>query len=159
MTKVKIIVPVLLVAIGAAAAYQFMFAKAEEPHKAKVEGEVYVLPREFLVNLVNLADSRFAKVNVALVFGHGYSAMMAAEHAAKEAGAKEGGAKPVEGFGVLPQGPVVRDIITDSLTSSRVTSLRRSAARDRLKKRIKRRLEKETDIEVEDVLFTDIAVQ
>ncbi len=156
MTKVKIIVPVLLVAIGAAAAYQFMFAKAEEPHKAKVEGEVYVLPREFLVNL---ADSRFAKVNVALVFGHGYSAMMAAEHAAKEAGAKEGGAKPVEGFGVLPQGPVVRDIITDSLTSSRVTSLRRSAARDRLKKRIKRRLEKETDIEVEDVLFTDIAVQ
>ncbi len=69
MKKLKIIVPVLLVVLGGA--YKFVLAKpAEAGPPPKIEGEVYVLPKEFLVNL---ADGKFAKLGVALVFHHGYS--------------------------------------------------------------------------------------
>lgn len=115
------------------------------------------MPREFLVNL---ADGRFARLNVALVFEHGYTASHAAEVAAKESGAgKKGAAKPVEGFGVLPQEPLLRDIITGSLASVRAGSLQRTEARERLKRKIGRRIAAKTDVKVEEVLFTDVAVQ
>ncbi|MGK2939733.1 MAG: flagellar basal body-associated FliL family protein [Solirubrobacteraceae bacterium] len=155
--KPKILVPVLVAVLAAGGAYKFMLAEPEAKPKHKVEGEVYVMPREFLVNL---ADGRFARLNVALVFEHGYTASHAAEVAAKESGAgKKGAAKPVEGFGVLPQEPLLRDIITGSLASVRAGSLQRTEARERLKRKIGRRIAAKTDVKVEEVLFTDVAVQ
>lgn len=69
--NIKIIVPLLLIIAGGA--YKFVLAKPAEPGpKPKVDGEVYVMPREFLVNL---RDGKFAKIAVALVFDHGYSAL------------------------------------------------------------------------------------
>lgn len=71
MSKMKFIIPIVLVALGAG--YKFVLAKpAPAGPPPKVEGEVYVLPKEFLVNL---KDGKFAKVAVALVFDHGYSAL------------------------------------------------------------------------------------
>lgn len=69
--NIKIIVPLLLIIAGGA--YKFVLAKPAAPGpKPKVDGEVYVMPREFLVNL---RDGKFAKIAVALVFDHGYSAL------------------------------------------------------------------------------------
>jgi flagellar basal body-associated protein FliL len=66
--NLKIIIPVVLVALGGV--YKFVLAKpAEAGPPPKVAGEVYVLPKEFLVNL---KDGKFAKLAIALVFDHGY---------------------------------------------------------------------------------------
>lgn len=71
MSKMKFVIPILLVALGAG--YKFVLAKpAAAGPPPKVDGEVYVLPKEFLVNL---KDGKFAKLAVALVFDHGYSAL------------------------------------------------------------------------------------
>ena len=79
MSKLKILLPVLLLVGGGA--YKFVLAKpkVKEP-VPKVHGEVYVLPKDFLVNL---SDGRFGKLNVALVFDHGFTAAPAAGAAVK----------------------------------------------------------------------------
>ena len=149
-----ILIAALLVAGGV---YKFALAEPKAKPKHKIEGEVYVLPREFLVNL---RDGRFARLNVGLVFAHGYSSAIAAEEAAKHGGGKKGGApKPVEGFGVLPQEPFVRDIITDKLSAATARQITSGERREKLKKRIVRKINKTTDVKVEEVLFTDVAVQ
>ena len=48
-SKLKFIIPVLLLVLGGA--YKFVLAKPAPKEKAKVQGEVYVLPKDFLVNL------------------------------------------------------------------------------------------------------------
>ena len=62
--KLKFIIPiVLLLVVGGV--YKFVLAKPAVVPKPKVEGEVYVLPKDFLVNL---SDGKFAKLGVGLVF-------------------------------------------------------------------------------------------
>jgi flagellar FliL protein len=146
--NLKFILPALLVVLGAG--YKFVLATpAPAGPPPKIEGEVYVLPKEFLVNL---HDGKFAKLGVGLVFHHGFTS-------APPAGHGEPPAKPPEGFGVLPQEAIVRDIITDEITNSEAIELTAAKGRKKLKKHILERLEKETDVKVEDVLFTDVAVQ
>lgn len=151
--KLPIIAVVALVLAGGV--YKFALATPTPKPKYKVEGEVYVIPKEFLVNL---NDGRFARLNVGLEFSHGYSAAVAAEEAAAGHGAK-GAAKPVEGFGILPQEPVVRDIISDTISDSSARQLSSRERRERLKKRIAKKINKTTDVNVHEVLFTDITVQ
>src|SRR5436190_1581293 len=104
--KMKIVVPVLLVVLGVA--YKMVLAKPE-PVNAKVHGKVYVLPKEFVVNL---ADGRFAKITAGLLVSE------------KQAlGGGEGATKPPEGFGTLEQEPLVRQIITDHLTEAKADDL------------------------------------
>jgi flagellar basal body-associated protein FliL len=146
MSKLKIILPLALLIAGGA--YKFALAKPAVPApKPKVEGEVYVLPKDFLVNL---ADGRYGKLNVALVFDHGF-------HAAP-ADAGHGSSAP-EGYGVLTQEALVRDIITDSLTDATADELTDRAERGELKEKIAKRIKKHTDVKVHHVLFTDVAVQ
>src|SRR4051812_15435157 len=99
--KLMIALPVLLLVLGGA--YKFKFAASGAEAKPKVDGEVYVLPRDFLINL---SDGRFVKLNVALVIEEG---------SALPAGGGEAASAPPEGFGTLPQEAVVRDIITNTL--------------------------------------------
>jgi flagellar basal body-associated protein FliL len=146
-SKLKIILPVLLIALGGV--YKFVLAKPAATAKPKVDGEVYVMPKDFLINL---ADGRFAKVDVGFVFKEGY--------AAAPAGGKEAAAtKPPDGYGVLPQEAVVRDIVTDTITGRSAQDLTNRKSRDRLKTQIRTRILKTTDVKVADVLFTDVAVQ
>ena len=149
-SKVKLVVPLVLLAVLGAGAYKFVLAKpAKAEPKPKVEGEVYVLPKEFLVNL---ADGRFAKLGVALVFHHGF-------HAAPEVGGHGAAPQPPEGFGVLPQEPLVRDIVTDALTDAESDELIGREGRKHLKELIAKKIKRSTDVKVEEVLFTDVAVQ
>ena len=147
--KLKIIIPLVLVLLGGS--YKFVLAEEPAPAKAKVHGDVYVLGKDFLINL---EDGGFAKLGVGLVVEVGTAAPA-------PAGGGHGAAppKPPEGYGTLPQEAIARSVVTDVLTGAERTDLTKAEARERLKKRIKRRLLKISDIHVEDVLFTDVSVQ
>ena len=145
--KLPIIAVVVLVALGGA--YKFVLAKPKAAEaKPKVEGTVYILGKEFMVNL---ADGRFAKLTVALVLDP-------QDHSAEAAGG-EHAAKPPEGFGTMAQEAVVRDLITDALTNAHDNDLIDRKGRAKLKKEIVESIHKHTDVHADDVLFTDVTVQ
>ncbi len=132
-----------------APAEPLLAAPKAEAAKPKVEGEVYVLGKQFLVNL---DEGKFAQLTVGLVLEHGH-------HAAGEAGGHGAAPKPPEGFGPMPQEAVVRDIVTDELTGLRAEELVEEESRAQVKKAIAKALKKHTDVHVEEVLFTDVTVQ
>ena len=145
--KLMILIPVLLIALGGV--YKFVLAKPVAKAEPKVHGSVYVLGKEFLVNL---DSNRFAKLTVALVLAEDDTSTVAAGgHGAAPA--------PPEGFGPMNQEAVVRDVITDELTGLPAEELVEGAAREEIKKKIAKNLKKHTDVHVEDVLFTDVTVQ
>ena len=148
MKKLMMILPLALLIAGGAYKFALAKPKAKEP-EPKVHGEVYVLPKDFLVNL---ADGRYGKLNVALVFDHGFTA-------APAGGGHGGGTEAPEGYGVLAQEPLVRDIITDTLTDASAEQLTDRKEREELKEKVAARIKKSTDVKVHDVLFTDVAVQ
>jgi flagellar FliL protein len=146
-SKLKIIVPLALILFGGV--YKFALAKpAPAPHH-KIAGEVYVLPKSFLLNL---SDGKYVAMGVALVLKEGYSAVPAA-------GGHAAAAAPPEGYGTLPQEPVIRSIVTDTVTDASSSQLVSRKGRETLKKRILRRIDKYTDVQADDVLLTDVAVQ
>lgn len=147
-SKLKIVIPVVLLLV-AGAAYKFVLAKPSAEAKPKIEGTVYVLPKEFLVNL---SEGQFAKLGVGIVLSPD-------DHSLAAEGGHGAAVKPPEGFGPLPQEAVIRDIVTDTLTDRGSGDLINREGRERLKKRILRTIKKKTDVHVEDVLFTDVAVQ
>lgn len=143
-SKWKLILP-LLAAIGAG--LHFFVLKSPPPEaKKKIEGAVYVLPKEFIVNL---RDDRFAKLTVALVL----------DHPPEPAAEGEEAPKPPEGFGILEQEAVVRDLVTDEVTGASADELTTTAGRRKLKKRLLHAIESETDVHPQEVLLTDVAVQ
>ena len=136
----------ILIAIGvlvvAGLAYKMVLAPKSES-KVKVEGTVYVMPKEFLLNL---AGGRYAKVTVALVLAPGQST-----------GA--GTATPPEGFGTLEQEPLVRQIVTDNLTGVPAGDLTSRKMRHHLQSRIREEVDKTTDVKTKGIVFTDLVVQ
>ena len=146
----KKMLPIVLIALLAGGAgYKFVIAKPKKKEpKPKVEGTVYILGKEFLVNL---ADGRFAKLTVALVLDP-------KDHSAEAAGG-EHAAKPPEGFGTMAQEAVVRDIITDDLTDAKDAELINRKGREKLKKDILHSIHEHTDVHADDILFTDVTVQ
>jgi flagellar basal body-associated protein FliL len=145
-SKLKFIIPIVLVVLGGA--YKFVLAKPGPKEKPKVEGEVYVLPKDFLINL---SDGKFAKLGVGLVFDEGFTAAPAK--------AAEGGAAAPDGYGVLTQEAVVRDIVTDVVTDESANELTSRKGREDIKAKILKRLKQQTDVKVHEVLLTDVAVQ
>ena len=140
--KLKIVLPLaLLLVLGGL--YKVVLAKPTAT-KHKVEGQVYVLPKEFLLNL---ADQHFVKLNVSLVLAEG------------QVPEKATGTPPPDGFGPLAQEAVVRDVITDTITDATSKALVSRPGRHKLKAKLLKRLRAENDVKVNDVLFTDVAVQ
>jgi flagellar FliL protein len=146
---VKKLIPVIVALVALGGVYKFVLAKPKEAAaKPKVDGSVYILGKEFLVNL---ADGRFAKLTVALVLSHDDTSTAAAGH--------EGAPKVPDGFGTMSQEAVVRDVITDDLTDIKDDDLISRDGRIKVKDEILKDLKKHTDVKVEDVLFTDVTVQ
>jgi flagellar basal body-associated protein FliL len=146
----KILIPVVvLVVLGGA--YKFVLAKPKaEAAKPKVEGTVYVLGKEFLMNL---KDGRFAKLSVALVLNP-------KDHSTAPAGGGHGAAPtPPEGYGAMAQEGVVRAIVTDSITNAEDAELITRKGREHLQHEILERIHHETDVHADEVLFTDVTVQ
>jgi flagellar basal body-associated protein FliL len=147
--KLKFVLPlVALVLLGGA--YKTVLAKPGKPApKPKVHGQVYVLPKEFLLNL---DQERYAKLTIALVLPHD-------EPIAPAEGGHGAGAEPPEGYGTLPQEALIRGIVTDTLTGADAKKLVDAEGREKLKAKIKKKINKTTDVHAEDVLFTAVAVQ
>ena len=144
-SKLKIIIPVvLLLVLGGV--YKFVIAKPAAEAKPKIAGTVYVLPKEFLVNL---SDSHFAKLSVALVLPE-------SEVAASGGGE---GATPPDGYGTLPQEAAVRAVITDTVTDAKAIDLTNRRRRAKLRDQVLKAIKAHTDVKAHDVLFTDVAVQ
>src|SRR4051794_13179045 len=116
----KIVVPVLVVVL--AGLYMFVLKGTPSEANKKVDGVVYVLPKEFVVNL---KDERYAKFTVALVLPE-----------LPAAAEGEAAAAPPEGFGLLAEEPLVRDIITDELTGDSAKDLISASGRRGIKKRL-----------------------
>lgn len=146
MRKNVLILVLAALVVGAGAAYTFAKPKHEVRHK--IDGTVYVLPKEFLVNL---RDGRYAKLNVALVLDH--------SQATAAGGGHGGGSTPPDGFGTLEQEAVIRDIVTDVVTDQNGDDLVQAEGREQIKQAILARIRRTTDVRTEDVLLTDVAVQ
>ena len=142
MNRKKLIIVAIGVLVVAGLAYKMVLAPKSES-KVKVEGTVYVMPKEFLLNL---AGGRYAKVTVALVLAPGQST-----------GSE--GAAPPEGFGTLEQEPLVRQIVTDNLTGVPAAELTSRKARHHLQTEIRKEVDKTTDVKTKGIVFTDLVVQ
>ena len=146
----KKILPIVVLLVALGGVYKFVLAKpGKAAPKPKVTGTVYMLQKEFLVNL---ADGRFAKMQIGLVLAHDDTSTVAA-------GGHEGAASPPEGYGAMGQEGIVRDLITDVLTDATDKDLIEGHGREELKKQILKVLKKKTDVKVEEILFSDLTVQ
>jgi flagellar basal body-associated protein FliL len=148
--KKKIIFALIpLLVLGAA--YKFVLAKPKaEAKPPRIEGTVYVLGKEFLVNL---ADGRFAKLSVALVLNP-------KDHSTAAAGGGHGAAPaPPEGYGPMAQEGVVRGIITDVVTDAEDRDLISRKGRAELQHKVLEKIHKTTDVHADKVVFTDVTVQ
>jgi len=144
-SKLKFVLPVMvLILLGGA--YKTVLAKPKKEPEPKVHGVVYVMPKEFLLNL---ADDRYAKLTVALVVDHHEPLAAEGAHAAA----------PPEGWGTLPQEAVIRGLVTDTLTGVDADKLVDHEEREHLKEKLLKAIKKQSDVHVEEVLFTDVAVQ
>jgi flagellar protein FliL len=145
----KKIAPIIVLIVVLAGAYKFVIAKPTAAKaKPKVDGTVYILGKEFLVNL---ADNRFAKLTVALVLDHKDTSVPAA--------GGEGGATVPDGFGAMTEEAAVRDVITNDLTDAKADDLITAKGRADVKEEILKDLKAHTDVKVDDILFTDVTVQ
>jgi flagellar basal body-associated protein FliL len=144
MNKKLLILPIAL--IVAFLAYTMVLAKPAPKGKEKIVGTVYVLPKDFLLNL---NDGRYAKLTVALVLAPGQSNGAVAEAAPPAA----------DTIGTLPEEAVVRSIVTDAVTDQSGGTIISTPGRSRIRQDILARLRAHTDLKVNDVLFTDVAVQ
>lgn len=145
----KLLIGLVALLLGGGLAFKLLAPPAPEP-PMKIEGDVYVLPKAFLINL---AQHRYVKLSIALVIAHHEDAGAASE------GAEGGAAAPPEGYGALPQEAVVRSIVTDVLSAQPASRFVRASSRERLKRRILVELERRSDVHATRVLFTDLAVQ
>jgi flagellar basal body-associated protein FliL len=139
----KLIMIAIGVLVVAGLAYKMVLAPKSES-KVKVEGTVYVMPKEFLLNL---ADGRYAKMTVALVLAPGQSA----------AGSSE--TPPPEGFGTLEQEPLVRQVVTDTLTGVPAADLTSRKQRHHFQEEIRKEVDKTTDVKTKAIVFSDLVVQ
>jgi flagellar protein FliL len=139
-SKLKFILPVILLLAGGGGAYFFVLAP--KPAKAappKVEGSLFPLSPEFVVNL---DGSHYGKVSIALLLSAGAPAASADGAAA-----------------TLPEDAVVRAIVTNDLTGLPSSDLIDRPKRNTIEKKILTDLQKKTDVKVTEVLFTDVVVQ
>lgn len=150
MTKKKLMIVVVAALVVVAGGWKMVFAKEAESKPSKIHGDVYVLGKDFLVNL---ADGHYAKLGVAIVVEHG----AAVPH--DSGGHGSSAPKPPEGYGPLPQEAAVRDIVTDTLTDVEQSDLTERGGREELKERILKRVKQGTDVPIHEVLFTDVSVQ
>jgi flagellar basal body-associated protein FliL len=143
--KKKILIIALVVLLGGAyvAKGKLMPAKVVKP---KIAGEIYILPHQFTLNL---EDGHYATLTVALELAPGQSDGASADNT-PAAGAV---------VGTLPEEAVIRSIITNEVTNETSNALIDDSGRRQLERQILSDIKSETDVKVDQVFFTDVAVQ
>jgi flagellar basal body-associated protein FliL len=143
--KKKILILAAVLVLGGGYVAKGMLMPPPVTHD-KITGTIYLLPKEFLVNLT---DGRYGKVDVALLLAPGQSNGASATASSSTDST----------LGTLPEEAAVRDIITNILTNQNGATLIDASGRERVKHRILLAIRTGTDIKLNDVLFTDVAVQ
>jgi flagellar FliL protein len=148
----KLILVIIVAVVAASGVYTFVVPKdiVEAAPKAKVEGSVYMLEKEFLVNL---ADGRFARLQVGLILAHDDTSSAPAN-----GGDAFAPTRP-SGYGAMLQEGVVRDVITSTLTGATDTDLVTAKGRKRIKQALLKGIQKRTDVKAEQVVLADVVVQ
>ena len=143
--KILIILPVLLLGGGYVAKAKLMAPKVAPQ---KLAGEVYILPKQFMLNL---QDGHYATLTVALELAPGQSDGATAADA--------GGPPAGSTVGTLPEEAVIRSIITNLITNQTSNTLVTDTGRAGLQSQILSQIKSQTDVKVDKVFFTDVAVQ
>ena len=146
MTKKKKIIIIAVVVLLGGGYVAKGFVMPPPKNTDKIKGTLYLMPKEFLVNL---ADGRYGKIDVALLLAPGQSNGAAAEAASGNSGE----------VGTLPEEAMIRDLIVNILTNQNSAALTDAGQREKLKHKILATILSTTDVKVSDVLFTDVAVQ
>jgi flagellar FliL protein len=141
--KILIILPVLLLGGGYVAKAKLMAPKVVKP---KLAGEIYILPHQFMCNL---QDGHYATLTVALELAPGQSDGATAEAATSSTST----------VGTLPEEAVIRAIITNLITDQTSNALVTDSGRNSLQSQILSKIKSQTDVKVDQVFFTDVAVQ
>jgi flagellar FliL protein len=142
----KILIPIIVVIVGVIgfAGYTFAMPKKKAP-KIKVNGQIYILPKGFTVNL---KGGQYATLTVALLLAPTQSL-----------GVTSATNPPPTGFGSLTEEAVIRAIITNDVTDQPENALVTPSGREALEHRILADIKSQTDTVVSDIYFTDVAVQ
>ncbi len=138
---IAVILPILILGVG------YTMSKPKPVNKDKIKGTLYVMPKDFLINLT---DGRYAKVTVGLELAPGQS------DGASAVGASSSSESTV---GTLPEEPLVREIVSNTLTNQSGEALISAPSRSAIKHQILLAIEQQTDIKLEAVLFPDFTVQ
>lgn len=142
--KILIILPILVLGGGYVAKAKLMAPKVVKP---KIAGEIYILPHQFMCNL---KDGHYATFTMALELAPGQSDGATADSA---------GASSTSVVGTLPEEAVIRAITTNLITNQSSTTLVSDSGRAGLEKQILTDIKTQTDVKVDQVFFTDVAVQ
>ena len=141
--KILILLPILLLGGGYVAKAKLMPPKVVKP---KLAGEIYILPKQFMCNL---QDGHYATLTVALELAPGQS-----DGATADATTSTGAT-----VGTLPEEAVIRSIITNLITNQTSNALVTGSGRNALQAQILSEIKAGTDVKVDQVFFTDVAVQ
>lgn len=147
MKKKKILIPLLIVILGGGA-FEYKSMKKVKPLPMKIAGITYVLPTPFLLNL---SDGQYAKITVGLELAVGQTDGSSA--------ATAGDTTAADGIGTLPEEPEVRAIVTNVITNSTSQQLINAQQRAQVETHILTLIRQQTDVKVDQVIFTDLAVQ
>ncbi len=141
----KILIPILVVVLLAGGYEGYSMATAPPPPKQKITGTIYILGKDFTLNMAN---GDYATLTVALDLAP-----------TQQMATTDPSNPPPTGFGDLPEEAVVRSIITNVLTGEPSQALISPAGRARVEQQILTDSKKQTDGAVTAVYFTDLAVQ
>jgi flagellar basal body-associated protein FliL len=136
-----VVLPLLVLGVG------YKMTKPKPVSKDKIKGTIYVMPKDFLVNL---ADGRYVKLTVALELAPGQS---------DGASATAGGSATETTVGTLPEEPLVRESVTNLITGQNGETLVSATGRRAIRHQILLTIERQTDLKVQAVLFPDLTVQ
>jgi hypothetical protein len=145
--KVLFVVVVLALAGGAT---KLALAKPAKPApKPRVESIVYMLPKDFVLYL---RGGRYAKLTVGLEINRKHPDSLTPNEG-------ESAATTPKGYGAMPQEGFVRDVISSDLAGLRIADLLDGKRRAALKRRLAHDITARTDVNVDGVLFSDLAIQ
>ena len=142
--KILIVLPVLLLGGGYVAKAKLMPPKVVKP---KLAGEIYILPHQFMCNL---QDGHYATFTVALELAPGQSDGASATAATPDSSSV---------VGTLPEEAVIRAIITNLITNDTSSAVVSPSGRTGLEAQILSEIKSKTDVKVDQMFFTDVAVQ
>jgi len=125
----------------------YTMTKPKPVVKEKIKGTLYVLPKDFLLNLT---DGRYAKLTVGLELAPGQSDGATAATASSSSESTTG---------TLPEEPLVREIVTNVVTGGSGEQLVSAAGRRTIKRQILQAITQQTDVKVDAVIFPDLTVQ